>query len=84
METYGCIISTVATDALVLKHQALSIHSECWSSVYCIEPFAYNDILYLQQTTPETEIIFWKKKYNNNDPVVQGLNKWLTLWGLYK
>ena len=23
----GCILSTVATDALVLKHQAISIHS---------------------------------------------------------
>ena len=27
METPGCIPSTVATDALVLKHQAISIHS---------------------------------------------------------
>ena len=26
-ETYGCIFNTVATDALVLKHQAISIHS---------------------------------------------------------
>ena len=25
-ETLGCIVSTVATDALVLKHQAISIH----------------------------------------------------------
>ena len=24
---HGCIISTVATDALVLKHQSISIHS---------------------------------------------------------
>ena len=24
-ETHGCIVSTVATDALVLKHQAISI-----------------------------------------------------------
>ena len=27
METLGCILGTVATDALVLKHQAFSIHS---------------------------------------------------------
>ena len=27
LETHGCIIITVATDALVLKHQAISIHS---------------------------------------------------------
>ena len=26
-ETYGCIVSTVATDTLVLKHQAISIHN---------------------------------------------------------
>ena len=25
-ETHGCILSTVATDALVLKPQAISIH----------------------------------------------------------
>ena len=24
---HGCILNTVATDALVLKHQAISIHS---------------------------------------------------------
>ena len=27
LETHGCIVSTVATDALVLKHQAISIPS---------------------------------------------------------
>ena len=27
LETHGYIFSTVATDALVLKHQAISIHS---------------------------------------------------------
>ena len=26
-EMHGCIVSTVATDALVLKHQANSIHN---------------------------------------------------------
>ena len=26
-ETHGCIVSTVATDDLVLKHQAISIHN---------------------------------------------------------
>ena len=25
-ETHGCVVSTVATDVLVLKHQAISIH----------------------------------------------------------
>ena len=27
LETHGCVLSTVSTDALVLKHQAISIHS---------------------------------------------------------
>ena len=26
-ETHGCVVSIVATDALVLKHQAISIHN---------------------------------------------------------
>ena len=26
-ETHGCVVSTVATDALVLKNQAISIHN---------------------------------------------------------
>ena len=29
-EMHGCPLSTVATDALVLKHQAISIHSIDW------------------------------------------------------
>ena len=29
-ETHGCVVSTVATDALVLKHQAISIHNADW------------------------------------------------------
>ena len=28
METHGCVVSTVATDALVLQHQAISIHND--------------------------------------------------------
>ena len=27
LETHGCILPTVATDTLVLEHQAISIHS---------------------------------------------------------
>ena len=26
-ETHGCVVSSVATDALVLKHQAISTHN---------------------------------------------------------
>ena len=34
-ETHGCVVSTVATDALVLKHQAISIHNadQGWGQV---------------------------------------------------
>ena len=27
LETHGCVVSTVATDVLVLKHQAISSYS---------------------------------------------------------
>ena len=30
LETHGCVVSAVATDALVLKHQAISIHNADW------------------------------------------------------
>ena len=30
LETHGCILITVATDALVIKHQAIGIHSADW------------------------------------------------------
>ena len=33
LETNGCIISTVATDALVLKHQDISTHSADWEAM---------------------------------------------------
>ena len=33
LETLWCVLGTIATDALVLKHQAISIHSsQCWPS----------------------------------------------------
>ena len=31
LEMHGCILSTVATDALVLKHQAISVDSTRYS-----------------------------------------------------
>ena len=30
LEMYGCVLSTVATDVLVLKHQAITVHSTDW------------------------------------------------------
>ena len=35
VEMHECILSTVATDALVLKHQAISTHSADKKSMYC-------------------------------------------------
>ena len=48
-ETQGCVVSTVATDVLVLKHQAISTH-KLTKQFLCIE------ILYLWWTTLENEI----------------------------
>ena len=33
METHGCVLSTVATDALVLKHQDISIPSADYTCI---------------------------------------------------
>ena len=63
LETYVCIISTVATDGLVLKHQAISIHNADF--VFIVLPKIYTKILlHLLWTTPETKIMFWKKKWS--------------------
>ena len=45
LEKHGCIISTVATDALVLKHQAISIHNAGWIFIV-LNPF-HTDMLHL-------------------------------------
>ena len=65
---HGCVLSTVATDALVLKHQAISIHSAEKISIV-LDP-SHTAISHLQWTTLENRITFWKKK---NDLVVYGL-----------
>ena len=60
-ETHGCVVSTVATDALVLKHQAISIHNADWTFIV-LDQF-YIEILHLWCTTLENKITFWKKIY---------------------
>ena len=35
---YGCLLITAETDVLVLKHQAISIHSADQISTACIRP----------------------------------------------
>ena len=42
-EMHGCIVSTVATDALVLKHQAISIHNADLTFVV-LDQFQIKDI----------------------------------------
>ena len=37
METHWCLLNTVATDALVLKHQAISNHSADY--VFIVLPY---------------------------------------------
>ena len=44
-ETHGCLFKTVATDALVVKHQAISIHS--------VDKY----LLYLSAFTPQYLIL---------------------------
>ena len=42
-ETHGCVVSTVATDALVLKHQAISIHNADYTFIV-LDQFHIKDI----------------------------------------
>ena len=63
-ETHGWVVSTVATDVLVLKHQAISIHNADYTFIV-LDQF-HMKILHLWCTTLENKTTFWKK----NDPVV--------------
>ena len=63
LEMQRCIISTVATDVLVPKHQAISIHSV--DSVLTVLPKLHINILHLIQTMMKTELIFWKKIWSS-------------------
>ena len=59
LESHGCIISTVATNALVLKHQGISTHST--DSVFIVLNQFHAKRLTLQCTILETKIVFWRK-----------------------
>ena len=54
-----CIISTMDTDALVLKHQGISIHSA--DLLFLILDKFHTKILHLQQTILETNNTFRTK-----------------------
>ena len=51
LEKQRSVISTGATDALVLKHQAISIHSVDLVSIVLTK--MHTKILHLRPTTPE-------------------------------
>ena len=48
-ETHGCVVSIVATDALVLKHQAISIHNADWT-LLVLDQFHIKKILHIRWT----------------------------------
>ena len=56
LEMHGCVLSTVATDALVLKHQAISIHIA--DEILILLDQFHAKILHLWSTTFENEITF--------------------------
>ena len=58
-EMQGCVVSTVGTDAQVLKHQAISIHNA--DLTFIVLDHIPITILHMRWTASENEIIFWKK-----------------------
>ena len=61
LEMYECIFSTVATAALVLKHQATNSHSADKELIVLDQIHA--EILHLWAMTLGNKIVFCKKKY---------------------
>ena len=54
---HGCVPSTLATDALVLKHQAIIIHG---ADLIFIVLYLYKSVTFIANNTRE-KITFWKK-----------------------
>ena len=50
LEMYGCIISTLAADALELKHQAISIHCARQVSIV-LDQFHMKKIAFMENNT---------------------------------
>ena len=57
-ETHGCVVSTAATDALVLKHQVISILNADQTFIVLDQFYIKNITLFW--TTLENKITFWK------------------------
>ena len=58
LEMHGCVFNTTATDAVVLRHQASSIHSA--EEIFIALVGFHTKILHIQRTIFEKNI-FWKK-----------------------
>ena len=58
LEIHGCILSTVANDTLLLKHQAISIPSADF--IFLALDQLHTKIFHLQGTLLENKITFWK------------------------
>ena len=59
LETHGYILNTIATDTLVLKHCAISIHIA--DEIFIVLDQFYADISYSKGITLENVITFKKK-----------------------
>ena len=62
MLNHGCILSTVATDAMVPRHQATSIHSADQSAII-LNPLPYRNIFFSQNDIRKWNYIL--KKYTD-------------------
>ena len=67
LETHGCVLSTVDTDALVLKHQGISIHRADQIFIV-IGPISFRNRTIIGDNTKKRNYIL-----NKNHPVVWGL-----------
>ena len=63
LEIHRCILSTVATDALVLKHLAISIHSADW--IFIVMDQFLTKMLHLEWARGMEIKLFWKKNKAN-------------------
>ena len=68
LDIHGCVFSTVAADALVLKYRAVSIHSA--DKVFIVLGQFPMEILHSLWITLENETTFWE---NDPDLDFQGL-----------
>ena len=59
LEMHGCVFSNVATDARVLKHQAISTHST--HKIFTVLNLFHTEILHLWWILWENKTTFWKK-----------------------